>query len=68
MKNVIYKDEDYTIIKKGVDEIGHYMPATCLELIGIAIKELKEWKDGGFTKESWKEITDYFIKEMKSVK
>lgn len=59
MKDIIFKNDDYIITKKGADDIGVYMPTVCLELIDIAIEELSTWKNGGFMHiEAYKQIID----------
>jgi hypothetical protein len=54
MKDLLYKDEVYKIYKKGVDELGTYLPIDCLNIIDIAINELSLFENGGF-----KEASDY---------
>lgn len=66
MKDVIYKDEDYIIIKKGVDEEGHFEPTTLLDLIAIATGRLKDWKNMGFQKRDHAEDVIEIIKEQLS--
>lgn len=48
MKDVIYKDKQYTVIKKYADDLGVFTPMVCVDLIDIATKQLKEWENGGF--------------------
>lgn len=52
LKDTIYEDDDFIIIKKDVDAIGHFEPSTYLGLIHLAIKPLQEWENFGLKEKS----------------
>jgi hypothetical protein len=67
LKDTFYQDEEYTLIKRDIDECGHFEPMTCLDIIHIALQPLKDWQNGGLkNKKDYEEIINKICDELKS--
>jgi len=67
LKDTIYEDDDFVIIRKGVDENGHFEPSTLLGLISIATQGLEKWHNFGLLyKEDAEEIIDKITSDLKA--
>lgn len=66
-KDIIYQDDQYTIVKKGADDIGTFTPADMYHLLFVGLKELQEWDGGGLTKESLIQMKARIIEELEKI-
>lgn len=46
-EDIIYKDGEYTIIKKDAGIIGSFQPIDMFNIINICARGLDEWENGG---------------------
>lgn len=62
--DLIYKDEEYEIYKKGAGEIGTFTPGDCISMIAAATKELANWDNGGLVFAGYKDLIDRLCNDL----
>jgi len=68
MKNQIYKDEDYTILKKRADVDGTILFCDMFNIINVGLEGLTEWKNCGIqNKKDLIKIFDEMREKMKKL-
>lgn len=66
-KDVIYRDKEYTIVKKHADELGTFIAGDLWSLIFIGLAGLKEWDGGGLQEQALKDVKARVIENLNKI-
>ncbi len=66
-KDVIYRDKEYTIVKKDADELGTFIAGDLWSLIFIGLAGLKNWDGGGLQEQALRDIKQSVIEKLNQI-
>lgn len=67
-KDIIYQDEEMTVIKKDSEEMGTFPPGDMWSLVMIGLEGLKDWAGGGLRADSLEAIKKDIISKLDEIK